>query len=173
MLNLDSTSLAGGAGGFTSSFEADFDGWTTSTFLRKAGSTSSSATGPQGAAVGSYYAYCETSSPNYPSKYFDMSKTVTAGSVSGLSFQYHMYGYHMGTATLEAYAGTSWVSAWTKSGNRGTAWQHASVTVASGATSLRFKYTGGSSYTGDFALDDIQATGGGTGVAGQTAKRIN
>ena len=100
--------------------------------------------------------YCETSSPNSYYKYFDMSKTVTAGSVSGLDFQYHMYGSTMGTATLEAYTGTSWVSAWTKSGNHGNAWQHASVTVASGATSLRFKYTGGSSYTGDFALDDIR-----------------
>ena len=81
-----------------------------------------------------------------------MSRTVAAGTVSGLAFQYHMYGGTMGTAVLEAYTGTSWVTAWTKSGNLGNAWQQASVTVASGATSLRFKYTGGSSYTGDFAL---------------------
>ena len=86
-----------------------------------------------------------------------MSKTVTAGSVSGLDFQYHMYGGTMGTATLEAYTGTSWISAWTKSGNLGNAWMQASVAVASGATMLRFKYTGASSYSGDFALDDIQA----------------
>ena len=123
---------------FVSSFEAGFDGWTTSTFIRKVGGTSSSSTGPPSAALGSYYIYCETSSPNYPSGYFEISRTVTAGSVTSLSFQYHMYGYTMGTVTLEAYAG-AWVSAWTKSGNLGNSWQSASVTVASGATSLRFK----------------------------------
>ena len=89
-----------------------------------------------------------------------MSQTVTAGTVYLLDFQYHMYGVTMGTATLEAYTGTSWVSAWTQTGNLGNAWQQASVTVAGGATMLRFQYTAGSSYTGDFALDDIQSTGG-------------
>ena len=148
------------SGGLTSSFEADFDGWTTSTFLRKVGSTTSTSTGPPSAAVGSYYVYCETSAPNFPSANFDMSRIVTVGSVSGLTFQYHMYGAAMGTATLEAYTGAGWISAWTKSGNLGNAWQQASVTVASGTTMLSFKYTGESSYTGDFALDDIQSTGG-------------
>ena len=126
------------SGGLTSSFETDFDGWTTSTFLRKIGSTPSTGTGPQSAADGSYYVYCETSSPNYPNAYFDMSKPVVAGSVSGLAFEYHMYGGTMGTAVLEAYDGTSWVSAWTQTGNLGNAWQQASVTVAGGATMLRF-----------------------------------
>ena len=148
----------------TSSFEADLDGWTTGSmdrpFYRQAGSTGSISTGPQGAAIGSYYVYCETSTPNYPSANFDMSRIVTVGSVSGLTFQYHMYGAAMGTATLEAYTGAGWISAWTKSGNLGNAWQQASVTVASGTTMLSFKYTGESSYTGDFALDDIQSTGG-------------
>ena len=92
-----------------------------------------------------------------------MSRTVSAGTVSRLDFQYHMYGDTMGSATLEAYTGTIWVSAWTQSGNLGNAWRQASVTVAGGATMLRFKYTAGSSYTGDFALDDIQANGGGSG----------
>ena len=152
------------AGAFMSSFEAGFDGWTTSTFIRLVGSTPSTGTGPSSAADGSYYVYCETSSPNYPNAYFDMSTTVAAGSVSRLDFQYHMYGDTMGTAVLEAYTGMSWVSAWTQSGNLGNAWQQASVVVASGATTLRFTYTGGSSYTGDFALDDIQANGGGASV---------
>ena len=68
-----------------------------------------------------------------------MSRAVAAGTVSGLTFQYHMYGATMGTAILEAYTGTSWVSAWNHSGNLGNAWMQASVTVASGATKLRFK----------------------------------
>ena len=180
-----------GSGGtvFTSSFETDFDGWTTGGFgyslTRKSGSTGSSSTGPQGAAVGSYYVYAETSS--LYNKDFDLQRTVTAGSVPHLAFQYHMYGALMGTAILEAYTGTSWVTAWTKSGNLGNSWRQASVTVASGATILRFKcvpkccrayrrairvshhplpysashftrYTSmHTCCTGDFALDDIQA----------------
>ena len=136
------------------------DGWwsptTTTSFIRAVGSTPSSSTGPQSAADGSYYVYCETSSPNNPSTSFEMVRIVSAGSVSGLTFQYHMYGATMGAATLEAYTGASWVSAWTKSGDQGAGWRQASVAVASGATKLRFKYTGGSSYTGDFALDDIR-----------------
>ena len=69
-----------------------------------------------------------------------MSRAVAAGTVSGLTFQYHMYGDTMGTATLEAYNGTSWVSAWTQSGNLGNAWMQATVAVASGAMKLRFRY---------------------------------
>ena len=102
------------------------------------GSTGSDGTGPSSAADGSYYVYCETSSPNDYYQYFDMSITVTAGSVIGLDFQYHMYGESMGTATFEVYAGTSWVSAWANSGNQGDVWSQTSVTVANNATILRF-----------------------------------
>ena len=145
-----------------SSFEKGFDGWSTSTFLRDDGSAYSKnggATGPASAAHGSHYVYCETATPNHPSKIFEISKIVDAGSVSRLVFQYHMYGSTIGTATLEAYTGTSWISAWTKSGSIGTTWQKASVDMAGGATVLRFKYTGGVGPDGNFALDAINATG--------------
>ena len=87
----------------TSSFEADVDEWTTSTFLRKAGSTGSTSTGPLSAADGSYYVYCETSSPNFPGVNFDLEKTFSAGQeLYGIAFQYHMYGGTMGSAVLES-----------------------------------------------------------------------
>ena len=87
----------------TSSYEADVDEWTTSTFLRKAGSTGSTSTGPLSAADGSYYVYCETSSPNFPGVNFDLEKTFSAGQeLYGIAFQYHMYGGTMGSAVLES-----------------------------------------------------------------------
>ena len=147
-----------------SSFEKGFDGWSTSTFLRDDGSAYSKnggATGPASAAHGSHYVYCETATPNHPNKIFDMSKKVPYAPVQiliGLEFKYHMYGGTIGTATLEVYNGTSWISAWTKSGNLGAKWQQASVIVAGGATALRFKYAGGVGPDGNFALDELHAT---------------
>ena len=145
----------------TSSFESDFDGWTTGgmdqSFTRRAGSTPWSSTGPSSAADGSYYVYAHAYN-NYNLD-FDLEKTFTAGQeLYGIAFQYHMYGYYMGSADLESSAtGTSWASLWSKSGNMGNQWNQALVyTLGSGQTMLRFTYTSGYYITGDFALDDIQ-----------------
>ena len=79
----------------TSSFESDFDGWTTGgmdrSFTRKVGSTPSSSTGPSSAADGSYYVYAHAYY-NYNLD-FDLEKTFPAGQeLYGIAFQYHMYG---------------------------------------------------------------------------------
>ena len=144
----------------TSSFESDFDGWTTGgmdqPFTRWVGGTESLSTGPSGAADGSYYVYAETS--GQPRKNFDLQKAFPAG-VYGIAFQYHMYGATIGTAVLESSAtGTSWASLWSKGpGDKGNHWNQATAYArGSGQTMLRFTYTSGSSYTGDFALDDVQ-----------------
>ena len=146
----------------TSSFEADFDRWTTGgmdrSFTRKVGNTPYSSTGPSSAADGSYYVYA-FSANNYNLD-FDLEKTFPAGQeLYGIAFQYHMYGSSMGSAVLESSAtGTSWASLWSKSGNIGNQWNQATVYALGGSdqTMLRFTYTSGSSFTGDFALDDIQ-----------------
>ena len=146
----------------TSSFESDFDGWTTGgmdrSFTRDAYGTPSSYTGPSSAADGSYYVYAEANY-NYNLD-FDLEKTFPAGQeLYGIAFQYHMYGSSMGSAVLESSAtGTSWASLWSQSGNMGNQWNQATVYAlgGSGQRILRFTYTSGSSYTGDFALDDIQ-----------------
>ena len=145
------------------SFEMGWDGWITGgmdqPFTRLSGATASSATGPSSAADGSFYVYAETSSPNNPSVNFDLEKTFPTGQeLYGIAFQYHMYGATMGSAVLESSAtGTSWASLWSQSGNIGTQWNQATVYAqGSGQTMLRFTYTSGGSYTGDFALDDIQ-----------------
>ena len=146
----------------TSSFEAGFDGWTTGgmnrSFTRNAGDTASVGTGPSSAADGAFYVYAETSGASYMD--FDLEKTFPAGQeLYGIAFQYHMYGSGMGSAVLESSAtGTSWASLWSKGpGDMGNQWNQATVSaLGSGQTMLRFTYTSGGSYTGDFALDDIQ-----------------
>jgi hypothetical protein len=142
----------------TSDFEsgAAADGWTTSTFSVLAGSTGSSSTGPQAASSGSYYMYAETSSPNNPYAVFEMYQEFD-GAVSTVDFDYHMYGATMGTAEVQGSAdGSSYTTLWTRSGDQGSAWSSAAVDASGGSyTWLRFKYTGGASYTGDFALDAI------------------
>ena len=149
----------------TSSFESDFDGWTTGgmddPFLRISGSTPARAmgyaTGPSAAAVGSYYVYAHA---DYNSNdKFDLQKTFPAGQeLYGIAFQYHMHGSYMGWGVLESSAdGTSWASLWSKSLNLGDQWHQATVyALGSGQTMLRFTYTNSNHYLGDFALDDIQ-----------------
>merc|ERR1711904_711160 len=84
----------------TSSFESyanDYDvsgdgvwqtGVTYNSFVVKYGSTSSSRTGPYAAYSGSYYAYCETTSPNYPGAYFDLQTTEFSSGISSITFYY-------------------------------------------------------------------------------------
>ena len=91
----------------TSSFESDFDGWTTGgmdrPFTRDAYGTPSSSTGPSSAADGSYYVYAEAIF-NYNLD-FDLEKTFPAGQeLYGIAFQYHMYGGTMGSAVLESFS---------------------------------------------------------------------
>ena len=144
----------------TNSFETNLHGWTTGgmdqPFTRLSGSTPSVNTGPSTAAKGSYYVYAETS--GCYNMDFDLQKNFVGGQeLYGMAFQYHMYGSTMGSAVLESSAdGASWVSLWSKSGNMGNQWLQATVYAGSGQTMLRFTYTSGSSYTGDFALDDVQ-----------------
>ena len=147
-----------------SGFETGYDGWATPTvhgdlpFTLASGSTPSYGTGPSSAAVGTGYIHAETSGSG-ANKVFDLEKTFPAGSkLYGVAFQYHMYGSTVGNAVLESSAnGTSWDWLWSKSGDLGNQWLQATVyAVSSSQTMLRYTYTSGSSYTGDFSLDDIR-----------------
>ena len=86
------------------SFETDFDGWTTSTFLRQTGSTPTNNTGPSSAYDGSYYVFAETDSPNCPGVEFSMERNF-GEDVGSVSFHYHMYSDFInttvGTAVLK------------------------------------------------------------------------
>ena len=154
------------------------DGWvtpessSTNAFNRDYGGTPSSGTGPSDGASGDYYVYAEASSPN-DGAVFTMYK-YTGGLVAAVNFSYHMYGADMGTVLLQGSAsvdddGSSYTTLWSKSGNSGNSWLSATVRVSSsGYDWLRFHYTSGTSYYGDFALDDIQVKYDNSPTAGPT-----
>jgi len=139
------------------------------------GGTPSNNTGPGGANSGTYYAYVESSAPNYSnlttileSACFDLS----GQSNMEMSFWYHMYGStNMGNLQLQVSTngGNSWSAAiWALSGNQGNNWQEATVDLSaySGTIKLRFVGTTGTTWQGDMAIDDlyIGSAGGGTPV---------
>ncbi|MCB0632831.1 MAG: M43 family zinc metalloprotease [Saprospiraceae bacterium] len=164
---------------YAESWESNFGAWTQESgddfdWIRLSGSTPSGSTGPGAAIDGIYYAYIESSSPNYSNKTailngpcFDLSTADEAT----FSFQYHMYGaVTMGSLTLEVRPdGGNWTSIWTRSGNQDSYWHGASIGLNSylGTTvELRFVGITGDTWQGDMAIDDLAltTTGGGTGA---------
>mmetsp|Transcript_83436 Transcript_83436/g.235236 ORF Transcript_83436/g.235236 Transcript_83436/m.235236 type:complete len:215 (-) Transcript_83436:119-763(-) len=144
---------------YCTSFESGFEGWTTSTFYRHSGSTTTPYTGPSSAYDGSYYVYAETSSPHYPGVEFSMYLDLGEATLASVSFYYSMHGATMGTALLQGInrLGNS-TTLWSKSGDQGDVWYSAQYNTTLPTESfqlLRFEYTSGSPYTGDFALDFI------------------
>ena len=165
--NAGCPSGGGGTTTYTSNFESGLGDWTQESnedfdWTRKTGSTSSGSTGPTGAIEGNYYIYTEASSPNYPSKTATITSTTYAIESSGtFSFDYHMYGAHMGQLTLSASSngGSSWQTIWTLQGDQGNLWKTAQVDLSSYSSStVTFRFTGvtGSSYKGDMSIDNIQ-----------------
>ncbi|GAA4109171.1 hypothetical protein GCM10022393_05630 [Aquimarina addita] len=135
------------------------------------GGTPSNNTGPTNANQGTYYLYVEASGNNtgYPSKQaiitspcFDLSTLSTAT----FSFEYHMYGaIDMGTIALEVSTddGTSWISIWNETGNKGNSWNTVSVDLSAytGQTiQLRFNRITGGTWQADIAIDTLTLTTG-------------
>lgn len=160
-------------------FESSLGAWTqddTDDFdwIRNSGGTPSGTTGPGSASAGSWYAYIESSSPNYSNlsailngPCFDLSAEDEASFI----FQYHMYGAsNMGSLSLEARpSGGNWAPIWSLSGNQGNSWQEASVSLAGylgNTVELRFVGTTGTTWQGDMAIDALSlltsTSGGGT-----------
>ena len=161
-------------GAWTQSSADDLD-WTVD-----ANGTPSNNTGPGSASQGSYYVYVEASGngTGYPNKRailtspcFDLGGT----SAPTFEFDYHMYGAaNMGTIDVEVSTdnGTSWLSLWNESGNKGNQWNSASIDLSSYAGSsiqLRFNRLVGNTWRADIALDNISLTedngGGGIGCS--------
>jgi hypothetical protein len=69
-----------------------------------------------------------------------------------------MYGATMGKLVLERYDGATWSKLWEMSGNKGDVWFQAVAALPAGTTQLRFTGTTTTSYTSDFALDDLLFT---------------
>jgi trimeric autotransporter adhesin len=156
---------------FDESFESDFGIWSNLTnddadWTRHTGTTTSASTGPTSANDGSYYIYCETSSPRVAGDLFMLQTNVRTCDNPSISFDYHMYFNTTtdGTLTLEVSDdnGATWTSLWSLTGNQGNVWTNdQTVSLAAYANSfisLRYSFTIGSlgtSYQYDCALDDI------------------
>jgi len=159
---------------YSQSFEGSIGDWTQDSgddlnWTVDASGTPSSSTGPSSADDGSYYIYVEASSPNYPSKTAIINSPcfdLTAESDATFNFAYHMYGATMGTISLQASTdGNSWSTLWTKTGDQGNSWFTENINLSAYlGTSVQFRYvaTTGSSYTSDFAIDNISITNGST-----------
>lgn len=170
-------SACGGSSGCTASvialpqnqgFETNFGIWSNEStddfdWTRKTGSTSSTNTGPTAAAEGAYYAYMESSFPNYGSKTAILNSPCFNVNVSNgyVRFKYHMYGSTTGNLRFQVSTnnGSSWTTLWTRSGDQGNNWLTSTVNVSSyiNTNGVRFRFFGttGTSFTGDIAIDDI------------------
>ncbi len=154
---------------YTQRFEKGIGPWQQETndnlnWSRRSGGTPSSYTGPPSAYEGSYYAYIEASSPNYPNKTGILNSPcfkLRHLSDQNFTFNYHMYGAHMGLLQLQITSdnGQTWSTIWSKSGNQGYVWKGASVNVgAYKGKTVKFRFVGttANGYKGDMAIDNIR-----------------
>ncbi len=155
---------------YTESFESSFGKWQNISsddqdWSRNSGSTGSSNTGPSGANDGSFYIYCETSSPASTGDVYTVQLEASLCSSPSISYDYHMFfaGESDGTLELEISddGGSTWTSEWSMTGDQGTSWQTNSVDLSTYSNSeviIRFNFTigsDGSSHQYDCALDCI------------------
>lgn len=150
-----------GQGDWVNRPDDDFD------WLRNSGGTPSGGTGPSvdhttGTAAG-FYTYGETSSQTVGAVAILEGPCVDTSALATpvLTFWYHMYGATMGTLEVEVSADgcQTWTNVgFSVSGDQGDVWHAAIVDLGAFANQtirLRFKGTRGTSFTGDFAVDDV------------------
>ncbi len=141
-----------------SNLTSDSKDWTTRT-----GSTPSGSTGPTSDHSGSgYYLYLEASgcynkSGQLASPCLDLSGLESPE----LSFWYNMYGANMGSLGVQIInedLGTWTRAIWSKSGDQGTSWHHATIDLSAYKDyNIRVLFNGitGSAYRSDIAIDDV------------------
>ena len=160
--------------GWTQESSDDFD-WT-----QNSGTTPSSGTGPSAASEGSSYAYMEVSNPNFPSKRAILNSPcfdLTGVTSPEITFDYHMLA-SPGTLDLEASTdGSTWTSIWSLTGDQGSAWNSATVSLNSytneSEVRLRFNGVSGTTWQGDIAIDAIGIDGTGGGGGGCTDTEVD
>ncbi|XP_077999791.1 MAM domain-containing glycosylphosphatidylinositol anchor protein 2-like isoform X2 [Glandiceps talaboti] len=111
-----------------------------------------------------HYLYTEASTPREPG---DMARLTSpsfpATTGACFTFNYHMYGDHMGTLKVYVYndGDVTGNPIWSQSGNQGSQWKQLNIYVVR-KTNYRLAFEGviGSGYRSDIALDDISLTPG-------------
>ncbi|XP_076084855.1 MAM and LDL-receptor class A domain-containing protein 1-like isoform X1 [Mytilus galloprovincialis] len=146
---------------FKNSSQDDFD-WSWNSLT-----TPSKYTGPERAAVGTYYLYTEVSSPRVLGDKAVLTTEATNLQSGGwcLSFQYHMKG--RGIGTLEVFYGdktSSLTSIWNKTGEQPDPDQWKTSTLELPQLTnpvITIEASRGSSFRGDIAIDDLTLRSGG------------
>lgn len=136
----------------------------TADFSILAGDTASPDTGPSAPYSGDYGIYLEAT--DYDTA--DTAELVSRFDLSGwgdaeLAFRYHMYGFSMGSLTVEASVdqGANWQQLWARSGDQGNQWLAGSVDLSAydgGQVWIRLRAERGSGFRSDMALDDLVVT---------------
>ncbi|NNL33350.1 MAG: T9SS type A sorting domain-containing protein [Flavobacteriaceae bacterium] len=163
---------------YTEGFEAGFlpftqDAGDNFNWSRRTTPTPSSNTGPNASFEGSYYAYTESSNPNYPSRTANLESPcfdLTTLTSPVFSFYYHMYGSSMGTLSVDISTdnGTTYpTNLWSVSGQQhnsgNAAWTQVTLDLTpyiGQIVKLRFNGVTGTSYRSDMAIDDIRLENG-------------
>ncbi len=134
-------------------------------WTRDASGTGSSGTGPSAANDGTYYLYTESSSTCSNTEMIVESPCFNLSGQGNLDFifSYHMYGSTMGDLFVEISTdgGSSWTTAWTRSGQQhtsnGAAWSGGAFSLPTNQTvKLRFRGVTGTSFRSDMAIDYIR-----------------
>ncbi|NLF40262.1 hypothetical protein GX586_12510, partial [bacterium] len=122
-------------------------------------------TGPSAAYDGLWYAYTESSSPNYPGKTAAMFAGFNLSGVPYpcLEFYYHMYGSSMGTLSVDVYDGAWQTGVWSLTGQQQTSqtaeWRRALIPLTAHAFSnifVQFRGVTGPDYYSDMAVDSVK-----------------
>lgn len=160
-------------------------GW----ILTHSGPTPSMGTGPTAAAIGDYYAYAETSTPNHPgSKFGLVTPVIDANDVGtqdfSASFYYHMHGMNVGNLQVQHSADPTFAAgvsalpvvwnfasaptttntfvAGEQQASTGDPYIKAQIDLSPYTGTefyLRFLYEGGITYLSDIAIDMIEVSG--------------
>jgi len=122
----------------------------------RSGKTSSSYTGPLGAADGEKYLYIEASSPrNKGDAAILQTWPLDFTADLAMRFKYHMYGQDVASLTVLV----DGAELWSQSGNQGNSWKDGLVDISEFQLMqpiIAFEATRGKSYRGDIAIDNVE-----------------
>ena len=130
-------------------------------WLRQAGPTPSSSTGPSSASEGQYYMFVEASGSTTKPKTLILDSpffTQGDGEWRVLSFSYHMYSSvkgTMGSLELQQYNG-EWAVLWSVSDTQGDMWHRVNVSLPEDTQAVRFLGMTLGDYRSDIAIDDVK-----------------
>ncbi len=155
------TSFESGLGVWLSSEISDFE------WLLKSGPTESPYTGPANASDGEWYVYADATD-HVPEKVAALEAAFDLRTASEplLEFDYHAYGQHAGSLSVDVFNGRNWIEAlWSITGEQHTSsnalWSTATLDLTRFADSLikiRFRVVTGNDFLGDIAVDNVRLT---------------